>query len=709
MPVPNYVTDPTIPPGPIRPRKDGALAVVDDFEIIRPLGAGGFGTVYLAKDTTSDIEVALKVIGKDRKSAFGSFGWKTLPKGSGDPAGLEDELRENFKLIHGLTHPHIAAAYPLHLVRSVKKLGDGVFIVAGDILSVMAYAPGVTLDKWRLMFDGGCVPPRDAADIIAQIADALACAHGQGIIHRDVKPSNVMVDTMEGGKPFVRLLDFGLATKIGGEAGEVCGTPQYMSPEQWTGRVQDAGTDQYSLAVLACELLTGHVPFENVFKCGDLEVMRIAVSTRYGDVPAGIGARTRSVLLRGLAKSPTDRYRSCSEFADVLARSCGRKSKRMVSVFCWVAILALLVAGLVFVLLIRAANRLVENTSFESYVVTKALPERFSSTSNDPPAQVSEPVSSNDPPARVAEPVSSNVLPVQVSEPVAPDVAVLPESVATPRPEDHRLVDAIRKEAMEKVEACRRIGDADGFRALKDECEAAWRRAEEQRGTSPLDVAAAGYTGVVERVARIVRLDEDRQRAITSRRKSEDARRCAIGVGAKEHAKARFAEAERHAHGGAKAFADMDFLAARNDCAEAAKLFEEATVEAKNRPQPCPKCHGHGTVVVDRVCDRCQGKGREPCRMCGPIRDKRTGKVVCEHGVRCDVCDGTGRRKREGFLSIFIEPCSDCVGEGWTKHTKCQGSGFLAYACNKCRGKERISEEVACPLCGKNNKGEKQE
>ena len=75
MPAPNYITDATIPPGPIRPRKDGALAVVDDFEIIRPLGAGGFGTVYLAKDTTSDIEVALKVIGKDRKSAFGSFGW----------------------------------------------------------------------------------------------------------------------------------------------------------------------------------------------------------------------------------------------------------------------------------------------------------------------------------------------------------------------------------------------------------------------------------------------------------------------------------------------------------------------------------------------------------------------------------------------------------------------------------------------------------
>ena len=442
MPVSNYVVDPTIPPGPIRPRKDGALAVVDDFEIIRPLGAGGFGTVYLAKDTTSDIEVALKVIGKDRKSAFGSFGWKTLPKGTGDPAGLEDELRENFKLIHGLTHPHIAVAYPLHLVRSVKKLGDGVFIVAGDILSVMAYAPGVTLDKWRLMFDGGCVPPRDAADIIAQIADALACAHGQGIIHRDVKPSNVMVDTMEGGKPFVRLLDFGLATKIGGEAGEVCGTPQYMSPEQWTGRVQDAGADQYSLAVLACELLTGHVPFENVFKCGDAEVTRIAVATREAEIPAGLGAKVRSVLLRGLAKTSAVRYPSCLEFARELSYACARK-KWFVPVGVSAALLAVVA---VVSLLIIFDDKGTETSGIEKAVLSTRVQEKVGPiavmggggmgvTENPPAIKIAVPDRSID--ITTESKRSEHVRPVAEDKPVT-HVAV---PVSVPKPEVQRVVE----------------------------------------------------------------------------------------------------------------------------------------------------------------------------------------------------------------------------------------------------------------------------
>lgn len=366
MPVSNYVVDPTIPPGPIRPRKDGALAVVDDFEIIRPLGAGGFGTVYLAKDTTSDIEVALKVIGKDRKSAFGSFGWKTLPKGTGDPAGLEDELRENFKLIHGLTHPHIAVAYPLHLVRNVKKFGADVSIIAGDILSVLAYAPGMTLDKWRMKFEGECVPEKLAVAIVTQIASALDYAHENGVIHRDIKPSNVMVETRKGGKPFVRLLDFGLATAIGCGRG-VCGTPKYMSPEQWEGSEQDERTDQYSLAVLACELLTGHVPLEDVFepkhKDGQAndghgvdesrEAMRNAALKRKLELPHGLSFWRRKVVAKAMAKLPDDRYATCGRFAAALALHAP------VPVSKWIlfAVLAALLTGLVLLVCTRADVR----------------------------------------------------------------------------------------------------------------------------------------------------------------------------------------------------------------------------------------------------------------------------------------------------------------------------------------------------------------
>ena len=306
-----------MPPDPVRPHEGAFLAVVDQFEVLKPLGAGGFGTVYLARDTTSDIKVALKVIGKDRKSAFGSFGWKTTLKPE-NASDIEDELRENFKLIHGLTHPHVAVAYPLHLVRSVKKLGDGVFVAPGDILSVMAYAPGVTLDKWRTMLGGGRMPERLVADIVMQIASALDYAHENGVIHRDVKPSNVMVETREGGKPFVRLLDFGLAAAVGGGRG-VCGTPKYMSPEQWDGGLQDGRTDQYSLAVLACELLTGHVPLEDVFKGEDREAMRIAVLNRRMEFPKGLSAPHRKVVAKAMAKLPGDRYATCGKFAAALA------------------------------------------------------------------------------------------------------------------------------------------------------------------------------------------------------------------------------------------------------------------------------------------------------------------------------------------------------------------------------------------------------
>lgn len=327
------------------------LAEVDHFEIRKPLGAGGFGTVYLARDTTSDIDVALKVVGKDRKTAFCSFGWDdaATPRGAEGSKGLENELRENFKLIHGLTHPNIAVSYPLHLVRDVKRLGDGVSISRGDILSVMAYAPGVTLDKWRMMFEGGRVPVRLAGDIVMQIASALDYAHANGVIHRDVKPSNIMVDTREGCKPVVRLLDFGLAATTDGGRG-MCGTPQYMSPEQWGGGHQDVQTDQYSLAVLACELLAGHVPLENVFSCDDREVMRIAVMNRKPEYPKGLSGKQRQAIERAMAKSPDKRFANCVEFAAVLVP---RPRPWLLALVCFMVVFVLSVIGVGSFLLLK--------------------------------------------------------------------------------------------------------------------------------------------------------------------------------------------------------------------------------------------------------------------------------------------------------------------------------------------------------------------
>ena len=378
--------------------RGGTFTAVDQFEIKKSLGAGGFGTVYLARDTTSDIEVALKVVGKDRKTAFCSFGWTETAASGGKASELADELRENFKLIHGLTHPNIAVAYPLHQVREVRQRGERVSIAPGDILSVMAYAPGVTLDKWRMQFEGGRVPARIVADIVMQVAAALDYAHDSGVIHRDVKPSNIMVDTRMGCKPIVRLLDFGLAVAADGGQG-VCGTPQYMSPEQWGGKRQDNRTDQYSLAVLACELLTGHVPFESVFKNAELEVMRIAVQNREVEFPKGLTAKQRQFLAKAMSKSADDRFLTCRDFAATLVP----QSWRVLHVVVIVLLFGALAAGVY-------------------KIVVPILPLKVAAPVPTPEAPVSEPAPEPEPvaPAPAPAPASVAPAPAPAPEPVAP-------------------------------------------------------------------------------------------------------------------------------------------------------------------------------------------------------------------------------------------------------------------------------------------------
>ena len=398
------------------------LAEVDHFEIRKPLGAGGFGTVYLARDTTSDIDVALKVVGKDRKTAFCSFGWDdaATPRGAEGSKGLENELRENFKLIHGLTHPNIAVSYPLHLVRDVKRLGDGVSISRGDILSVMAYAPGVTLDKWRMMFEGGRVPVRLAGDIVMQIASALDYAHANGVIHRDVKPSNIMVDTREGCKPVVRLLDFGLAATTDGGRG-MCGTPQYMSPEQWGGEHQDRRTDQYALAVLACELLTGHVPLESVFKCDDREVMRIAVMNRELEFPQGLSSKQRQIIAKAMTRSPEGRFKSCEEFAVTLAR----RKPPFPRIKILIALVLVLGGAALFVVLKEKDKRVAPEHSMSKREIPDAMPGPSIPDPEPSPAPEPNPIPSPEP-----KPV-----PTPPPEPPSQKPEPVPESVPVPKPD----------------------------------------------------------------------------------------------------------------------------------------------------------------------------------------------------------------------------------------------------------------------------------
>ncbi len=304
------------------------LGRIDQYELIRKLGGGGFGVVYLARDMVSGIEVALKTLHPLLKSN----------------AEEMERLREKFALVSRLSHPNIATALVLHPVREVAIADDEarreLRLFPGDSVMVMRYAPGVTLSKWRRQFPDGKVPLDQVLEVGRQIASALDYAHGERIVHRDIKPANVMVETLpqpsDSQADFglrVRILDFGLAaeirssmSRVSTEKGDTSGTRPYMAPEQWQGRRQDGRTDQYALACVLYELLSGEPPFAGAFETGDPAIMANAVENRQPDELEDFPAEVNDALQQALSKNQADRFGNCSGFVTALA---AEKSPRL--------------------------------------------------------------------------------------------------------------------------------------------------------------------------------------------------------------------------------------------------------------------------------------------------------------------------------------------------------------------------------------------
>lgn len=302
---------------------------VDRYELLEKLGEGGFGAVYGAKDTEAGILVALK----------------SLPSEISCDADEMASIRDNFALVSRLSHPNIAGLKHLHKVESPdSRAAQAMGIKRGDYLVVMEYAPGATLFNWRRAAPGGTLLFYQALGIIAKIADALDYAHSQRVLHRDIKPKNVMVSgdmfvvppsggsadgPPEGGTTnvTVKVLDFGLAAEIRSSMSRKSkepqnsksGTPNYMAPEQWKGTVQNAATDQYALAVMLYELLSGTVPFKPAFDTGNFEIMRNAVCNEAVLPIPELMKKHNAVLLRALSKDPAERFGSCGEFVEALA------------------------------------------------------------------------------------------------------------------------------------------------------------------------------------------------------------------------------------------------------------------------------------------------------------------------------------------------------------------------------------------------------
>jgi YVTN family beta-propeller protein len=256
---------------------------VAGYRIEHLLGRGGMGTVYRALDVRLGRPVALKL----------------LTPGVSESDGTPERLLRESHLAARLDHPNVIPIYE-------AGQRDGRLFIA------MRYVAGGDL-KAVLRREGALGPAR-AVGFAAQIADALDAAHRRGLVHRDVKPSNVLLDS-EDGREHCYLADFGLTqttTDRGPADGQGMGTIDYVAPEQIRGEPLDGRADQYALACLLFECLTGTVPYRTrsdvaaIF--AHLEEPPPRASERAAELPEAIDA----VLARGMAKRPEDRFESCS-------------------------------------------------------------------------------------------------------------------------------------------------------------------------------------------------------------------------------------------------------------------------------------------------------------------------------------------------------------------------------------------------------------
>lgn len=254
--------------------------IAGDYRILGVAGAGGMGVVYRAHDLKLERTVALKFLPPDL---------------SNDPDSRQRILREA-RTASGLDHPNIG------VIHGVEEMVDGSYCI------VMAYYDGETLaDRIRR----NPLSPAEAVDIAIQMAHGLAEAHAHKIVHRDIKPGNVML-TASG---TVRIVDFGLARATSSSTASTAsqtgmtGTVAYMSPEQAMGHAVDQRTDIWALGCVLAEMLTGHSPF-------DRETVPAMIIAVLNEAPRGLDELPpglQQVLYRALAKDPAERYANCDE------------------------------------------------------------------------------------------------------------------------------------------------------------------------------------------------------------------------------------------------------------------------------------------------------------------------------------------------------------------------------------------------------------
>ena len=271
------------------PEDEVRAALAPNYILEKELGRGGMGAVYLARDVRLERPVAIKF----------------LPPEMARREDLRARFLQETRTAASFSHPNIV---PVHAIEEK----DGI------LCFVMGYVEGETLSA--RVKRGGPLPAQEVTRVLQECAWALSYAHGRGVIHRDVKPDNILIDR---GSGRALITDFGIARSqdaAGGltMVGELIGTPQYMSPEQATGEQLDRRSDLYSLGVVAFYALTGRLPFESSTAHGFLTAHITKPAPQMASIRADIPPALASAVDRLLQKDPAQRFQTGEELAEFL-------------------------------------------------------------------------------------------------------------------------------------------------------------------------------------------------------------------------------------------------------------------------------------------------------------------------------------------------------------------------------------------------------